>query len=196
MVSLSQVWVKNAKSGLQSRITDRTSSIFGAIDMVLASRRLTPCSWTSDGLDNTFSAGSLEMTRARAVLEHAGLLNRTREWLRDWITGMKRLFWLPQTKVSIWIFNVIAEGICKFPSSWPQFASREIGFPSEKFPRQGSRWSVPWHSNRFLRSFFRPPRQLRCVGLTQVMLRVVKRHHRTEASFVLQLGAENKKELV
>lgn len=79
MVSLSQVWVKNAKSGLQSRITDHISSVFGAIDMVLACRRLTPCSWTSDGLDNTFSAGTLEMTRARTVLERSGLLNRIRE---------------------------------------------------------------------------------------------------------------------
>ena len=79
MVSLSQVSVKNAKSGLQSRITDRTSSIFGAIDMVFASRRLTPCSWTSVGVDDSFSAGTLEVTRVRAVLKRAGLLDWTRE---------------------------------------------------------------------------------------------------------------------
>ena len=152
--------------------------------MVFASRRLTPCSWTSVGPGDSFSAGTLEMTRPHVVLKCTGLLDQTHEWLWDWITGMEPLFRLPTTKVSIWIFNVVEEGIYKYPSSWPQFTSTGKGLPAEKFPRHGCRWSVPWLSNRFLQSFFSPLGELHHVGLTWVMLRVVKWHHRMEETLL------------
>ena len=71
---------RKAKSGLQSKTTDRTSSNFGALDMVLARKRLTRCSLCSAWRDGVFSVETLERIRPTALfLTPAGHSGRTRD---------------------------------------------------------------------------------------------------------------------
>ena len=141
MVSLSHVSMKNARSGLQSRMTDLTSSILGARLMVLASRRLRPYVWASVELVGLSTAVTLEIIRLRWK-GHAGLLCRTREWLRDWITGMGQLFRLPATEESIWIFlNAVREEICKLSSWRSPLTSKKMGFSRRRIHRTW-RWLI------------------------------------------------------
>ena len=66
-VSQSGFRERKAKSGLQSKMTDRTSLNFGALDMVLARKRLTPFSLGSAWRDGAFSVETLERIRPHAL---------------------------------------------------------------------------------------------------------------------------------
>lgn len=170
MVSLSQVSVKNGKSGLTSEITHFTSSIFGARDMVFARRRLTPYSLSFLCSCAQFKVARFEVFRPRA------LESRGRFW--DKTTGMERLLVLLARKVLTWIFNKEKGAKC-------QPASSRVFFPSTEICSQNLYGPVVLPSAITLRWRLNPPRQPRRVGFTREIPRVVTRRHRSGASGVL-----------
>ena len=127
------VSVKNPKLGFRSRLTERTSSILGASDMVLTSRALRPNTEFSFPWCDGIVVAKRERFGPRTPGVRWGPEGRSRRRFRGLITGMEPLFIPTRCKVSNWIFNVEDGEVCKLLSAL------RFSFSTGKSPKM-----LPW----------------------------------------------------